>query len=164
MNKPPFARLLFLLLLLGVGIFPYAGLFGIMRSKPIDTELSFAAGLICAIALFIWSRQGSLSARRLALGSMAVKLVQIPAYAAWFILGVAFFLFAGFALAFIVDAMAILLSGLVGLAAVLRCRAEGKLERKAAVIHGILQFIFCADVFSAVWVYIKSRKEKESSI
>ena len=156
-------KALFVLLLVGVGAFPYAVLLEMTRITPI-VEVSFVFGLACAIALFILGRRGFWSARQLALGSMAVKLVQIPAYAAWFILGAAFFLFAGFALAFIVDAMAILLSGLVGLAAVLRCRVEGKLERKAAVIHGILQFVFCADVFSAVWVYIKSRKEKESSI
>lgn len=44
----------------------------------------------------------------------------------------------------------------------LRYWAEGKLTRKAAVVNGILQFVFCADVFSAVWIYGKSRKEKES--
>lgn len=41
----------------------------------------------------------------------------------------------------------------------LRCRAEGRLTTKAAVLNGILQFIFCADVFSAVWVYQKSKEK-----
>lgn len=154
-------KALFVLLLVGVGVFPYVVLLGMTRVTPI-VEVSLVFGLVCAIALFILGRRGFWSVRQLALGSMAVKLLQIPAYVAWFIVGAAFFLFAGFALAFVVDVLAILLSGLVGLAAVRRCKAEGKLERKAAVIHGILQFIFCADVFSAVWVYIKSRKEKES--
>lgn len=152
-----------MLLLIGTGTFPYAVLLGMTRVTPI-IEVSFAFGLACAIVLFILGRRGIWSARQLALGSMAVKLAQVPAYVAWFIVGAAFFLFAGFALAFVVDALAILLTGLAGLAAVLRCRAAGKLARKASVIHGILQFIFCADVFSAVWVYIKSREEKESSI
>lgn len=153
-------KVLLVLLLIGTGVFPYAVFLGMTRVNPI-VEVSFAVGLACAVILFVLGHRGVWSARQLALGSMIVKLAQIPAYVAWFILGVAFFLFMGFVLAFLVDAMAILLTGLVGLAAVRRCRAEGKLERKAAVIHGILQFIFCADVFSAVWVYIKSRKEKE---
>ena len=59
------------------------------------------------------------------------------------------------------DAMAIDLSGLVGLAAVLRCRTEGRLTRKAAILNGILQFVFCADVCSAVWVFYKSGKREE---
>lgn len=154
-------RALLVVLLLGVGALPYAVLLGLTRFTPI-VEVSFVVGLVCAVALFVLGRRGTWSARQLALGSMAVKLAQIPAYVIWFIVGAAFFLFAGFVLAFFVDALAILLSGLAGLTAVLRCRKEEKLTRKAAVVHGILQFIFCADVFSAVWVYIKSRKEKES--
>ena len=156
MNKPSAALLLLLLLLFGVGIFPYAVLFGIMRSEPIYTELSFVLGLVCAIALFIWSRRWSWSAKQLALAGMAVKLAQIPAYVIWFVLGVSFFLFGLAAAAFIVDSAAILFSGLVGLAAVRRCRAEGHLTREAAVLHGILQFVFCADVVSAIWVYRKT--------
>ncbi len=153
-------KVLLVLLLVGTGVFPYAVFLGMTRVNPI-VELSFALGLACAVVLFILGRRGIWSGRQLALGGMAVKLAQIPAYVAWFVVGAAFFLFAGFALAFVVDALTILLSGLVGLAAVRRCRAEGKLGREAAIGLGILQFVFCADVFSAVWVYIKSRKEKE---
>ena len=156
MNKPSFALLLFLLVLFGVGVFPYAVLFGIVHSEPIYTELPFILGLVCTIALFIWSRRGFWSAKQLALASMIVKLAQIPAYVIWFVLGVSFFLFGLAAVAFIVDVAAILFSGLVGLAAVRRCRAEGHLTREAALIHGILQFVFCADVVSAIWVYRKT--------
>lgn len=153
-------RALFVLLLIGVGAFPYAVLLGILRNKPVYTELAFALGLACAVVLFIWSRRGFWSARHLALASMIVKLAQIPAYVIWFVLGVSFFLFGFAAAAFIVDAAAILFSGLVGLAAVRRCRTEGKLERKAAILHGILQFLFCVDVISAIMLY---RKTKEVS-
>lgn len=154
-------KALFVVLLAGVGVFPYAVLLGVMRINPI-VEVSFVLGVACAAALFLMSRRGAWTARELAMGSMAVKLAQTPAYVIWFVVGAAFFLFAGFALAFVVDALTILLSGLVGLAAVLRCRTEGKLTRKAAILHGVLQFVFCVDVFNAIWVYINSRKEKES--
>ncbi len=43
-------------------------------------------------------------------------------------------------------------------AAVVRCRVEGRLTAKAAVVNGILQFVFCADVFSAIWVYRNTKE------
>ena len=54
--------------------------------------------------------------------------------------------------------MTIALSGLVGLAAVLRCRMEGRLTARAAIVNGILQFVFCADVISAIWVYRNTKE------
>ncbi len=157
------------LLLLPVAAFPYgylaelygAYIVGGSARLPIDPSLLLWLFRLAALAvvLIIFFTRDRWTGRDLALAGMLVKLVQIPAYVLWFLVGMAFFLLAGPVMAFFVDAQTILLSGLVGLAAVLRCRTEGKLERKTAVIHGILQFIFCADVFSAIWVYIKSRKE-----
>lgn len=167
-------KVLYAAALLSVAAFPYlyiaelysAYVIGGAARAPIDPALLVwlfrLAGLAAALALFF--TRSRWKGRELALAGMLIKLVQIPAYVLWFAVGMMFFLFMGPVLAFFVDMQTILLSGLVGLAAVLRCKAEGKLERKAVVIHGILQFIFCADVFSAVWVYRKSRKEKENSI
>ena len=58
----------------------------------------------------------------------------------------------------LLDVLAIFLSGLVGLAAVLRCRAEGRLTDKAAIVNGIFQFVFCADIISAIWVYRNTKE------
>lgn len=149
------------LLLSMAAIFPYSPwIFAEALDKdPWTAVLWFwLAALAAALALFL-TRKGW-SARQLARAGMWVKLVQIPAYVMWFVLGAALFLFMGPLLAFLVDAMTILLSGLIGLAAVLRCRREGILTVRQAVIHGILQFVFCADVFSAVILY---RKTKEVS-
>lgn len=161
----------FVLALLPVAAFPYlyiaeiysAYAVGGSARAPIDPALLLWLFRLAALAavLAIFFTRSRWAGRDLALAGMLVKLVQIPAYVLWFAVGMMFFLFMGPVLALFVDVQAILLSGLLGLAAVLRCRAEGKLERKDAVLHGILQFIFCADVFSAVWVYRKSRKEKE---
>jgi hypothetical protein len=59
----------------------------------------------------------------------------------------------------ILDVMTIFLSGLVGLSGIIRGSIENKLSKKTAVIHSILQFIFCADIFSCIIVY---RKVKNS--
>lgn len=157
-------KVLLALVLLPVAAFPYAYFMNACLGFPLDSGgviglgwlAGLAAAVLAALARSCWT------GRELALANMLVKLLQIPAYGLWFAVGLAMFLFMGPVLAFLMDVLAILLTGLVGLAAVLRCRKEEKLGRKAAVIHGILQFVFCADVFSAVWVYIKSRKEKES--
>lgn len=118
--------------------------------------LTWLVGLAGALLIFLSRKQWT--ARELALANMLIKLIHIPSYVIWFILGIALILFMGPVWAFLMDAMTIALSGLVGLAAVLRCRAEGRLTTKAAILNGILQFVFCADVFSSVWVYRKSRR------
>lgn len=161
----------FVLALLPVAAFPYlyiaeiysAYAVGGSARAPIDPALLLWLFRLAALAavLAIFFTRSRWAGRDLALAGMLVKLVQIPAYVLWFAVGMMFFLFMGPVLALFVDVQAILLSGLLGLAAVLRCKVEGKLDRKAAIVHGVLQFVFCADVFSAVWVYIKSRKEKE---
>ena len=150
------------LLLLPVAVFPYLFYvaYCVRYLGPfVQVEPGWLVGLAAAVAVFL--TRGRWTHRELALANMLMKLIHIPAYVLWFGLGLAMLLFAGPILAFVMDAMAIALSGLVGLAAVLRCRAEGRLTRKAAVVNGFLQFVFCADVFSAVWVFYKSRKREE---
>lgn len=155
------------LLSLLVAVFPYFCLMGLYHDgvralfpNPfILIELFWLAELVLALAV-LFTRKGW-TVRELALANMLVKLVHIPAYVFWFAAGILFFLFMGAPLAFMMDAMAISLSGLVGLGAVLRCKKEGILTGKQTVIHGILQFVFCADVVSAIILY---RKTKEVSL
>ncbi len=119
-------------------------------------ELFWLIGLAGAAAVFLTAKRWS--PRELALASMLVKLVQIPAYVFWFVIGVGLFLFMGPLLAFVIDAMAIILTGLLGLAAVLRCRKAGVLTTGWAALCGILQFFFCVDVVSAVILFIKAKE------
>lgn len=53
----------------------------------------------------------------------------------------------------LLDGMTIFLTGLVGLAGVIRSLKENRISKSAIVVHGILQFVFCADVISAVIIY-----------
>ena len=122
--------------------------------------LTWLVGLAGALLIFLSRKHWT--ARELALANMLIKLIHIPSYVIWFILGIAMILFMGPVWAFLMDAMTIALSGLVGVVAVLRCRAGGRLTTRAATVNGILQFVFCADVFSAIWVFYKSGKSKES--
>ena len=95
--------------------------------------------------------------------NMLIKLVQIPAYLAIFVLGVLFFLTIftyAFSVFFVLfDCITIFLTGLVGLTANLRLYKERKCSGSFAALNSVCQFVFCIDVISAVIVYICSRKE-----
>lgn len=120
--------------------------------------LFWLLGLAGAVIVLWQSLRGGWEGRRLALASMAVKLLHVQNYIVLFLMAVAAFMLPVLAVVvWAFDVMTMFLSGLVGLAAVLRCRVEGRLSARATVVNGILQFVFCADVFSAVWVYRESR-------
>lgn len=125
-------------------------------------SVTWLTGLICALVVLFVRRLWSVQA--LSLTAMIVKLLQIPAYVMWFLFAMVAFLFGGPVIAFFFDVLTIILSGLLGLAGVLRTREEGKLTTPQAVGYGILQFIFCVDIVSAILVYCASRKHKEETL
>ena len=161
-----------LLSLLPVAAFPFTiwlavGMIGGSEPGPVNPllliVLFWLLGLAGAAVTLWQSIRGRWQGRRLALASMIIKLLHIQSYVALFFIALSgvfllFLLPMLVALVWVLDVMTIILSGLVGLAGVLRCRAEGRLTTKAAIVNGILQFVFCADVFSAVWVYRNSKE------
>lgn len=153
------------LLLVPITVFPYGALLLLYSHLEQFWSILCAmwlAGLACALAaIFLRQRW---EPETLALGTMLVKLVQIPAYVLWFIFAVVAFLFGGAVVAFFFDALTIPLSGILGLAAVLRNRRAGRLTTAQAVGYGILQFMFCADIIAAILVYCQSRKHKEETV
>ena len=156
--------------LLPVAVFPYTiWIVGSIAPPPCLSSpavspvvllgLFWLLGLIGGVLTLWQSLRGKWEGRRLALVSMLIKLLHVQNYITLFLGAMLLFAIPMVpVLIWVVDVMTILLSGLVGLAAVLRCRAEGRLTNKAAVINGILQFVFCADMISAIWVY-RSTKE-----
>lgn len=152
--------------LLPVAVFPYMiWLVGrideLLHISPvIQVVLYWLLGLAGAVIVFWQSVRGRWEGRRLALASMLVKLFQIQNYVVLFLGGAGLgLLFPAIAVViWVIDVATIFLSGLVGLAGVIRCRVEGRLTTKAMVVNGILQFVFCADVFSAIWVYRNSKE------
>lgn len=92
-------------------------------------------------------------AASLAKTAWIVKLIQIPAYLAIFVLGVIFltsiFLFAFTLVLMLLDYASILMSGMLCSAAVINGSRSGKIRLKSNIWIIILQFIFCADVVAA---------------
>lgn len=167
-----------LLLLSPVILFPYFILFAVvciftgflMESVFSNNALNllfillviYIIALISSIAVFIASLVRKSDAKELLRVNMIIKLIHVPAYIIIFFMGLA-----GFITIFtvvislalmILDVMTIFLTGLIGLGGVIKGFREQKLSLKSAIIHGILQFVFCADVFSAVIVYRRVKR------
>lgn len=125
--------------------------------------LTIVISFICTLVYMPFCLAKGWGARQTAFFNMLIKLVQIPAYLAIFVLGVLFFLTIftyGFSVFFVLfDCITIFLTGLVGLTANLRVYKEGKCSGSFAALNSVCQFVFCIDVISAVIVYICSRKE-----
>lgn len=124
----------------------------------------WVAGLICAISFLSVSLIKKWDACELSKANMIVKLVQIPAYVLIFLVGLiclfTIFTFAISILFMILDGMSILLSGMIGLAAVIRNRSDHTLTKTSSFVHGILQFMFCADVVSAIIIFVKAKRAR----
>lgn len=92
-------------------------------------------------------------AASLAKTAWIVKLIQIPAYLAIFVLGVLFltsiFLFAFTLVLMLLDYVSVLMSGMLTSAAVINGSRSGKIRLKSNIWIIVLQFIFCADVVAA---------------
>jgi len=89
--------------------------------------------------------------------NMIIKLIHIPAYLLIFVVGLICslgILTIGITIVLmILDGMTIILSGLIGLGGVISSLREDKLSIKKAVMHGILQFVYCADIISSIVIY-----------
>lgn len=167
----------YLILLLPCAVFPYLllfFLFGFFRGFLLDwigenllltfllLGIWFFASLLANLAFLMLALGRQWSGRSLALASMVLKLIQIPAYVTVFLLGCIFaltiWLFAFVIVLFFLDCLTILLTGLIGLTASIRCAGEKRVSKGLCVANGILSFVFCADVVLAIIFYVKSRR------
>jgi hypothetical protein len=121
--------------------------------------------LILAIIISIIIKVKKVSAEKILRLNMMIKVVQIPAYIVIFFLGLAcmitIFTMLVTILLIILDCLTILTTGIIGAASVARARKEKILSTGEAVAVGIFQFLFCADVISAVILYIGIAKKKK---
>lgn len=119
------------------------------------------AALVCAGLLFAGAADRGRELLAPVRVAMVLKLVQVPAYLVIFVVGLLCLLtIFTMALSFLLvcfDMASILLSGLVGLGAVRRCRQEGILTGRETVLYAILQFVPCVDVVSAVLLFHRAK-------
>lgn len=125
--------------------------------------LIWVVALICAVSICAVSLIRKWDFVGLSRVNMLIKTISIPAYVVIFVVSVAciliIFTFAISVALMILDAMAILLSGLIGLSAVKRC-CDGKvLSANQMILYCVLQFVFCADVIASIIVYRKAKRK-----
>lgn len=117
--------------------------------------------LVSAIVICTKNLTRKRDALEFARTNMIIKLVQIPAYLLIFVIGIiclfTIFTFGISIILMILDCASIILSGLVGVCAVKRSHASGILSTKKVILHGILQFIFCADIVSSIIIFRRTK-------
>lgn len=122
--------------------------------------------LILSLVFLILNDIESYDAKSLARTALIIKLVQIPAYIASFILGVIFsvtiFLVALAALYLIINYAALISTGYLNISAVVSAERENLITPKAAVAVSITQLIFCIDVISSIIFYISIKKRAKA--
>lgn len=118
--------------------------------------LVFAPGMLRA---FLLPRRGW-TARRLLFWNMLLKVCNIPFFLCVFFAGMMMSVFVIPLLLplILIDYSVLLPSTMYGLSGLLQARREGHIGAKTLVIFGIMQFFFCLDVVSAVWMYASARK------
>lgn len=128
--------------------------------------LAFTVYLLLSFGLclggFVLSLSKKWDAASLAKTAWIVKLIQIPAYVAIFVLGVIFlttiFLFALTLVLMVLDYVSVLMSGMLTSAAVINGSRSGKIRLKSNIWIIVLQFIFCADVVAAGFCHHRLKK------
>lgn len=115
--------------------------------------------------------KGEDSYYHLAFWNMLIKLIHIPFYLGVFLLGVLFLLLAVvpfftllspflILILILVDVLLMITSSMYGVNALIRAGMKQVVSKKYVIINIILQFLFIADVISAIVLYIKVRKKR----
>lgn len=101
----------------------------------------------------------------LAKSAMIIKLIQVPAYALIFVLGILLVITIftiPFSIGlFLLDCLCLFLSGLLTSAAVINAARQGIFSFKEVVWIIILQLVFCADVIASILFYLKVKERKK---
>ncbi len=148
-------------------ITPYV-LLGIVWKQGLTDVVPAAWGLACLLIFlpnmayaFLLLRMGY-SEKQLLFWNMLLKLCNIPIYGLVFLMGVLMGVFAIPILIFLVlfDYSLLLPSTMFGLSGLLKAYEVRRISVATLVVHIIMQFMFCLDVCSSVYLYLSLRKDK----
>ncbi len=177
------------LLLIVPLLFPYLAVGSILGCMYTDVGIAFVEhwldgnifvllffiliAWVCALLLSVigtavaYRRRPALEIARM---NFILKCLHIPAYvfiffvAAFTFVHVPFFFGLVALIGFLIDAMTIIPSGVIGLGALVKARKERAFSAPAAVFLSIAQFLFCADLVCAAAVFFRLRKKNRRSL
>ena len=146
-------------------IAPYF-LFGIYMAENLEL---LSIGLLAFGIIMLWGAVYSFflprigfSGKQILFWSMLLKICNIPVFL--FIFAVGLFLFMVIIplipLLVLFDLFLLLSTSMYGINGIIQCGKERCLSKKEVIINIVLHFIFCADVFSSIYCYTRSRKNK----
>lgn len=98
--------------------------------------------------------------RQLLFWNMFLKLCNIPFYVLVFLMGMmmSVFVIPLLPILILVDYTVLLPSTMYGVSGLLKARKARRISKKALIVNGIMQFMFCLDVCSSVYLYVSSRR------
>ncbi|MBQ6795453.1 MAG: hypothetical protein IJO83_04835 [Clostridia bacterium] len=155
-----------------VGLFPYVPVILLMGSIDLEvtllgTAVAFLVALAVCILNMVLALKNKESVKKQVFLAMLVKLIHIPAYIFFFMIGVGGAMLVQFLavtiLIFLFDCVTIALSGTLELTAVLRAKNEGVLKTGEALVCSVFSFVFCIDVIVAIGVYLCVRKRADNT-
>ena len=108
---------------------------------------------------FVLPRMGY-KAEQMLFWSMVFKLCNIPLYGFVFLVGLLMNVFVIPLLPFLIlfDYSVLLPSSLYAVSGLVQARKDRRISAAALVLHGAMQFVFCLDVCSAVYLYLSLRE------
>ena len=117
--------------------------------------------LFGAVYAFFLPRMG-FSGKQILFWSMLLKICNIPIFLSIFAVGLFLFvmIIPLIPLLVLFDLFLLLSTSMYGINGIIQCRKERCLSKKEAIVNIVLHFMFCVDVFSSMYCYIRSRKSK----
>lgn len=153
-------------------LWPYLGIALLYVPGDVVPSIAFFLYLLLTAAVYgidiINACRWKGEARQLAFWNMLIKLAHIPFHLILFLVGLVFLLAMVVpALLFVspilivifsvISYLLLLTSSAYGVNAIVRGKTGGALSTKAAIVLGILHFLFVTDLISAIIVFVKLR-------
>lgn len=130
--------------------------------------ICYMLGIINTIVIIVRSFRGNKDVEDVVKLNMLIKLIHIPAYVLIFFMGAVTMITiftSVLSLVFVfLDMITIICTGAIGLSSAMKCKRAGLISGLRALVYGIIQFIFCIDIVSAVMLYMNIKKKDILSV
>ena len=148
-------------------IAPYVLIGSYLLEWPITTDSISDIGFVLFVTVlllnmiyaFMLPRLG-FEGKQILFWNMLLKLCNIPVFLLVFLIVLLthVLILPLIPILFLFDYFLLLPSTMYGISGMLSCYKSRKLSLTTLIVNSVAQFIFCVDVFSAVYCYIKVRK------
>ncbi len=120
----------------------------------------FAAVMLLGASYAFYLPRTECSGNKILFWCMILKICNIPIFILIFMMALLVFavIIPLIPFLFLFDYFLVLSTSMYGMNGLIKCYKENRLSKKAVILNLVLQFIFCADVFSIIYCYFKTRE------